>query len=205
MAMEDRSTPDEILARLRSGDRIPQTDLARVAEMLADEHTQADTYTLIHILGRSGDRRYESLIAQYLESAADPMLARVAVIALSQWLGLAATYRDALIAFARGVPWDSEDDVKQVALSSLGEYLRTVDDDEVVAVLLACAENVRERDLLREDAVRALARGFGTPHSDMPPASQRDPLDSPWTSGVLVQARRAIGAQSSSPLVDPSV
>lgn len=49
-------------------------ELSIVLEELASPSPEADLYTLLHIVGRAGDPRFEELVSPYLDARHDPML-----------------------------------------------------------------------------------------------------------------------------------
>ena len=122
------------------------------------------------------------------------MLARIALIVLCSMWGLTAAYEPELVAFVRGVGWDSEEDVRQIAISILGRHLRDSPDSKSLALLLDVADDPLNEAIIREDAVRALAVAEGMDRGSMPPASRRESLDSDWSRAILMHARSLVRA-----------
>jgi len=183
--MSTRIDAGSLLARLKAGEAVSPHEFDEVAALLADEASGHDRYTLIHILGRGGQTQRRGLVESYLDSPTDPLLARIALIALCDWWGLTADYLGRLESFARTVPWDVDQDVRQIALAIIGRYLRDHDEPRLFRTLLAIASDEAEWDLIREDAIRALAVATGSEQDQMPPASRREPVDSEWSRGAL--------------------
>jgi hypothetical protein len=162
-------------------------ELDQVVSELADPSSNTDRYTLLHIVGLSQHLEYEQLVSSYLESASDPMLARIALQVLCDFWNLKEKYRDRIIEFIRGVSWDYEDDVRQIAMASAGEYLRDHNDQELLASLIATAKDENTRNVIRDDAIRALARALQYDWGDIPPATDAV-LSESWASTVVREA-----------------
>jgi hypothetical protein len=196
---EDPVTIDAaaLLERTKAGERLPDADLQSLADALntlgGESEPGIDRYTALHALGRGGDPRWTATVERFLDSPDDPMLARLAVQILCQWWSQPERYRDWLVSFARGVAWD-DGEVRQMALSSIGEWLRSTPDHELLAVLVAVVTDEAAPTLDREDALLAIARALGQDHDHLPPAAAREPLDSPWSRGVLDAARARLDA-----------
>lgn len=175
----------KILDRAKWGSLPPET-IKQIARVLLSSSAPTDQeYTLLHILGRAGGREYEELIASFLNSPQNPMLARLALQALCGWLGLAAKYRNALLEFISWVPWDVSDDVRLMAISQSGEYLRDATDRELLNALYSVARDDAELPLIREQAVRALARALGHDRDSLPLATTLVGPESEWALDVL--------------------
>jgi hypothetical protein len=172
---------------------LPASDLERVVAELADPARTANRYTLLHIVGKGGGPRFRTLVEAYLDSPEDPMLARLALQILCRFWGLTADYLVDLRRFLKGVDWDDEQDVRLIAASVAGEYLERHDDAELAHELLRLSADGDGNRVLRDSAVRGLARAIGTAPSDMPPASRMLPTDGDWERDVLARARERFG------------
>jgi hypothetical protein len=164
-------TDAELLDRAKGG-QLSREELDGVAAALLSHETTRDAYTLIHILGRGGATWHEELVAGFLNSPHDPMLARIALQVLCSHWGLAKSYRDSLATFALRVPWDTDDDVRLVGLSQSGELIRTSPDAALTRILLDTFRDPSEEDIVRDAAYSALARASGREWSEIPPASR---------------------------------
>ena len=72
-----------------------------------------------------------------------------------------------LIAFCRKVDWDDENDVRLIALSSAGEFLRNNWSQELAECVLNVAET--EEDVIISIAAKqAIARAVGLEYSEIP-------------------------------------
>lgn len=179
----------DLLERAKWGS-VPASTVAELANALKQGAVPVDQrYSVLHIVARAGGPQYETLISKFLDSESDPMLARLALQALCDWLELTERYRDRLVEFSQWVPWDHSDDVRQMAVSLAGKYLAGVDDQELLEILVATAENPAEMAITRDEAIRALARSLGETPDTHPPATQIQDPDSPWSLDVLGRAR----------------
>lgn len=188
-------TDEELEALLEAAKwgRVPEQKLSQLAQQLAEGRIpDSQQYTALHIVSRAGGRDHEELIRGFLDTESNPMLARLALQALCDWLELCDRYRDRLIEFIRWVPWDHSDDVRQMAIAMAGKRLGDTEDLELLALLLGTAENHAEMALTRDEAVRALARSLGDPPESLPPATAVQDPDSPWSQDVLERAHRRL-------------
>lgn len=177
----------ELLHRAKWGTTTP-AEVDGVARSLMSDDPERDPYTLIHILGRSGAVLYEDLVARYLNAESDPMLARIALQALCSHWDLASKYRSEVFRFARGEPWDDEQDVQLIALSAAGEMLRAGPDRELLRLLMDVFEVPNTPQSVRESVYCALARAFGLEWTELPPASRNMDFEKDVDSGVLAWA-----------------
>ena len=117
----------------------------------------------------TGDTRHEDLVASYLDSPDDAMLARLAIQILGHWWGLGARYASRIREFVVGVPWDLESGgyARQTAISSAGLILRDLVDPRLLAALLAVFD-ADESDDMRRQAYTALLRAAGKDWSAIP-------------------------------------
>jgi hypothetical protein len=178
---------DRLLERSKT-ERVTPAEPRVVAEALKDPSSTADRYTLLHILGRSGDLHFEDLVRGFLSCPSDPLLSRLVLQVLCSFWGRTVDYLDYVKAYLSGVEWDIDEEVRQIAISITGEYLVGHDDQDLLGKLLEIAGSAAERPLIREDAIRALARGLGYAWTEIPPASTQIPIDGPWASEVLLRA-----------------
>lgn len=85
--MPTRSELDDLLNTVKWG-ICDEAKIREVALALADGRiADADTYTAIHVVGRSGLVRHESLVASFLDGRAGMMAARISLQALCAWFG----------------------------------------------------------------------------------------------------------------------
>jgi hypothetical protein len=160
---------DKLLTRAKQG-VITAKEVEEVAAALSARGGQYDEYTLLHILGKAGAKQHRLLIESYLEEREDTMLPRLAFQILCDFWQERERYRDTMLAFARGTSWDKYGQVQQIALSSIGEYLRNHKDCEALKIAFDCCNS--PEDVTREDAFLCLLRASGVERRDMPNAGR---------------------------------
>ena len=167
---------DEILRRATSGTLI-KADQDMVAEALLARDPKLDRYTLLLSLGRAMARQHSKVVESYLNEEHDPMLARLALQILCKFWSGTVHYLPIVERALDGLAWDEEDDVRQMALSIAGEYLREAEYPRFLEQLLDAVEDETEDDVIRKDAYLSLARAMGVEWDELPPLSRLPPLD----------------------------
>lgn len=189
----------EAARREMTGEVVPRKPVVRTAGRAAfdlmrdvpDDRRPAgtrDPYVLLEIVGVAGGPDLVMLVEPFLDSRQDPMLARLSLEILCNYWGLRQSYRHRLVTFLMGAPWDEEGDVRQVAISEAGEYLRRDADREILQALLGIATSPTEDKLTREIAIQALGRAIGMSHQRLPFGGDV-PADSDLAQGILRRAR----------------
>jgi hypothetical protein len=176
-------------------DKLSEAEIDMVAKELQKATPEADPYTLLHILGKSGATRYRNLVEQYLENGNDPWLAKLALQILCSYWGDASDYVEQITRFVRGVSWDEDGDCQLAAVSIAGEHLRTDHDPVLLYILLELFENEAEDQLLREGAYRALARAMGREYTEIPSAAKTVSLEKDIDSSVVEQAKSRLSKE----------
>lgn len=184
------TTASSLLDRARSG-LLSRGEVDAMARVVA-AGTSRDRYTAIHVLGLMRATEHEELVATFLDCSNDPMLSRIALQVLTAHWGLSQKYRDRIRQFCRGVPWDTDGDVRLAALTAAGELARETGDREIVALLLGILDGESEPDVVRQSAYFALARAAGRDWSELPLASRKLKLDSELDAEVLGWANRSL-------------
>ncbi|MGH7966568.1 MAG: hypothetical protein ACRERD_32860, partial [Candidatus Binatia bacterium] len=167
---------NRLLDKAKAG-QISKAEIARVAYVLQAGETNHDPYTLLHIIGRSGFVEYEKLVARYLQSESDPMLTRLALQILCSFWNKTPTYLDRVKEFVRGVEWDEGNDIRLMAISIAGEYLRHAEDRFVFHLLVESLTSAQEDRIVREGAYVALARAYGKEWAELPRLSRHFDVD----------------------------
>jgi hypothetical protein len=171
-----------------TGGQLSEPELGQAIAALKDPSFAGDRYTLIYIIGRALATSQEELVAIYLNCPEDPMLARIALQTLCSFWGKTPRYLAYVRRFMCGVDWDTEDDVRQIAISIAGEYVRKTWDDGLFQELLDIATNEDSFPWIRQFAIQALARTMGDEWPDIPRVSmQNDPNDE-WHRETLERA-----------------
>jgi hypothetical protein len=107
---------EELLDHAKWG-KLSDAEIAAVADELLKTDPAADPFTLLNILGNAFAMQCQPLVQQYLGCEEDPMLARLALEILCGYWGQSDQYREEVLRFMRGVAWDLEEDVRQIAIS----------------------------------------------------------------------------------------
>lgn len=172
---------------------IKPEDLRQVAQRLSRADVEEDRYTMLQIVGEAGDKQYRALVERFLESPDDPMLARLALEILAHYWGEADRYLDHIRRFLRGVDWDDEDDVRQMALFQAGDYLAKNSDRELLELIIASVVDRSQNDVMRRAAYLALGRALGLEWNALPSASRVFEIDAELQStDLLDRARRRL-------------
>ena len=187
---------DKLLLKAKEG-TITDQEIQQVVSALKQQNDKYDKYTLIHIIGRSFKSEYEPLVASYLHSPEDPMLARIALISLCDYFGKTEKYLVDVLQFINGVHWDDEEDVRLVAISAVGEFLRRQDqkDKFVLTLLIDIFDNSQESEIIKGCVYSALGRAYGLDWNELPLASQTLDFDKDINHEILEQVKNDISAR----------
>jgi len=143
-----------------------------------------DLCSLLNVLGSAGavHRKYQlrKLVEGFLYYPTFPMVSGAALDVLCNDWDYAQDYLGLLKSFIKGVEWDPDGDVRIIAISSAGEFLRHNSEKELLQLLVdilekeSDAENdlypgcAREEETLeKECAYEALARSAGQEWKDL--------------------------------------
>lgn len=174
---------DALLSKIGAGRKLKPAELAEVVELLSSgeeeikKHnlTLDDIYSLLVVLGKTGLLQYRPLLERYLDSEDALTVSYVLETLCLDW-NLVDEYVERLGSFALGNSWDTEDDVRQIALKCLGEYLyaKTVTGDKSVRpgrfleLILGIFDDDESEHRTRQSAYYALLRAFGKPWEEIP-------------------------------------
>jgi hypothetical protein len=173
-------------------DKLSEDELGMVAEELRKPDPEADRFTLLDILGYAFALQYRDLVEQFLECEEDPWLARLALQILCGYWGQTDQYLEEVLKFMRGVPWDQEEDVRQMAISEVGEYLRSNNEPRFLHELILIFEDDDEERSIREGAYFALARAMGRDWKNLPSAASHFDLITQTDLAVIQEAREQL-------------
>jgi hypothetical protein len=182
---------EEMLDRAKRGE-VTKQELEQIAQQLESGSTGKDTYTLLHIIGRSFAVQYEGLVATFLNRTDNPMLVRLALQILCHMFGKYSEYRNYIWTLADHSEWDSEEDARLMALSCAGAYLRMSEDAQLLSKLVTIFENSAEDQLVRETAYMALGRAVGREWRDLPSGARHFDLVKDIDPTILAEARQRI-------------
>jgi hypothetical protein len=160
--MVEKSDIQDLVLCSKEG-AVSTAELHETADILAADRGGADTYSLLYVLGRSQARTYEGLVAGSLEYRIDPMVARLALQILCRFWGLTDKYHEKVLTFLKGVDWDCDGDVRQIAISATGEFLTANRDCVLLDQLLRLGGPANDDEIERRIAIEAIARAVGVP------------------------------------------
>jgi hypothetical protein len=169
-------------------------ELELVAAELEKPDTPAAKFTLIRILGVSYATKYRPLLEHFLVSEGDPILATTALEMLSTYWDLTKEYQREILQFIKGVSWDEIEDLRSVAMSVAGEYLREEENKEFLQVILEIFEDENQDQYLREAAYSSLARAVGRNYTEIPPASRSFDLVKDIDPAVIQEVKQRLDA-----------
>lgn len=152
---------DDLMMRAKEG-LVSSDEFALVASVLRAGGRNVDVYRLAYVLGRSGAKEYENLLADFLEYRDNPNVAGLVTSILCVQWGLAGKYRDHLAAALAGYEWDDFNEVKLAALGAAGEYLRSACNCEILRALVKISESAQSN--MRNFALEAMSRALGDDH-----------------------------------------
>jgi hypothetical protein len=161
----------ELVIKATEG-RLLQRELEETVRCL--EANACDPYDALLIIGRSGATQYRGTVERYLAGSKGPMVARLALLVLCGYWGLASDYKTDLEAFVRKVAWDEDDDVRLLAISIVGKLLADQDDCRLLRLIVGIFNDQSESkpQILREAAYCALALASGKSREELPAASR---------------------------------
>jgi hypothetical protein len=177
------------MERAKAGVILP-AELAKIASTLEASSPSLELYPLLYAIGRSQATRYRKIVERFLYCESEPDLARLALQILCDFWRNTERYLEDVKRFARGLPWDSEEQVRLMAIFIAGEYLRDHQSRELLGYLISVCEDRNQSRFAQEDAYRALARAVGRDWTDLPSAARHFDLEKDTDPKVLVEARR---------------
>lgn len=164
-----------MLDKAKSGELSPE-DLGIAVKAITEGRADGgDLYTVLHVVGRGGTSVHAGAVRKYLRMPEDPMLSRLALQILCDWWGMASQFLPELQEFVTGVDWDTDHEVRDIAVSIAGGHIRRFSGPVgLAAALVRIAEDEGELGFAREGALNALAAALGVPLSDVSsPVSRR--------------------------------
>ncbi len=172
---------DELLEEAKWGKLTPE-ELAYVVQKIQSSKPgdDEDLYTWIHILGRSGNRQYRKLVEGFLYYPSNPIISRIALNTLCNYWSFARDYLKELKTFIKGVDWDEDQDVRDIAVSCAGAFLKEEEEKELLKLIIDIVEkfiNAEEDSndsITWENAYTALSRAMGKEWKDILSAKEID-------------------------------
>jgi hypothetical protein len=179
---------NELIRKASNGTITPQ-EVANVANAL--ESGTGDEYRCLLILGRANAVRYRQLVERYLDRRDDPMLARLSLQVLCRYWGLASDYSEVLQKFIQKVDWDSEDDVRIMAISCCESIVAQKEHVDLLRLLYTIVCDPQEDSIAREAAYSALAISTGKAPSELPSPARFD-IDTDIQEEVMKEIERRL-------------
>lgn len=176
----------DLLDKAKSG-KLTDEELKYVVQRIktsTPDNEDPNLYTLLHILGKAGLTptdtkrtgvavseviRHRKLIEKFLYYPTDPMISKIALQTLGDHWGFYKDYLSQIKEFVKGVEWDKDEDVRIIAISSAGAFLRetTDKDKELVQLLVNILISDQKEEIMRDCAYYALAYAAGQEWSDI--------------------------------------
>jgi hypothetical protein len=159
----------ELLEEAKWG-KLTQEELTYVIQSIKNHKAgdKNDLYTMIHILGRAGATEYQKLVESFLYFQSDPMISKIALQTLCNYWGFTEHYLSYIKKFIAGVEWDEDDDVRLIALSIAGNWLRENSNPSLLEQLLHVFEDPSQEALIRDVAYIAICRAIGMEWGTIP-------------------------------------
>jgi hypothetical protein len=182
---------EELVLRSKEG-KVSDKEIEQVAVLLRGEHDDEQTYGLLYVIGRSLSRSHEELVAGFLEHRDHPTVARLALQILCNFWDLTEKYLDQMQRFIDGVDWDDFGEVRQMAISSAGYYLRDHRRGDLLSGLLKRAALDNDDALERRFAIEAIATALGYPIVET--LKGKEPWEQ-WAAEVLAQGQTRLATE----------
>jgi hypothetical protein len=121
---------------------------------------------LIETLGYVGafesiEPGYVELVEKFIVYPPFPVISATALQVLCIVWELTEHYLDKIKSYMGGESWDKNGDVKIMAMSIAGSYVKKTHDGDCLKLLLEIFDNKNEKKFDRQIAYRSIARGFG--------------------------------------------
>lgn len=130
--------------------------------------------TCIRALCFSGSKKYKKLIERFLYYPSFPMVSVCAFDCLHDYWCYRSEYMDELKEFLKGVDWDQDSSLKDMAISLSGEYLSYAKEKELFQLLTNLYDSPNIDDNERRFVYVAIARAMGFAWEDILPYPARD-------------------------------
>jgi len=175
-------TTRAMVKRAQAG-TLTDNEVAWAADMLRQGGGGHDRWDLLEIVSNRYSDQYEELVASFLEYPPDPWASRIALQILCNRWGLADKYVETIRQFLAGIPWDNDGDVRDVAISEAGEYLREHDDEDLLRRLWDIAHGRGPRMAVTEEWIEAFGAEGAADLANKRQASQAE-----WAIEALERA-----------------
>jgi hypothetical protein len=149
---------------------LTEAEASEVLEELRTSSSPHQKYRMLHILWHGADSRLAHAVEPFLTCTNEVPLVWIALATLCGQWGLTGRYREHVLTFLRGVPWDKDNQIRLLAVTLSGKYLSDNQDSDLVRALIDVVERNEEyRDrVLRHSALVALGLAVGFDESEIP-------------------------------------
>lgn len=150
----------------QSRSSIHHDDISSIVDELKSK--RGDTYSQLLALGRANAKQYKELVAGFLNSPEDPMLARLALQILCRYWGFSEEYSGNVLEFVNGVSWDDDHDVRIMAISCSDELIDYVKHRDLLRAVFDISLDENDSPVARQAAYCAMAISCGISVVDLP-------------------------------------
>ena len=192
--MTKKLDTDDLVLRAKEG-RVAIAEIDHIVAVLTARQGGEQTYDLLYVISRSCAVEKEPLVSGFLDHEDDPMVARLALQTLCSFWGLTDRYLEELQTFLAGVSWDVMGDVREVAISAAGDYLRDHQHPELLSKLLLIADPANEAAVERRIAVEALAQAMGESTEQAIAADKGARTWEQWAEGITGEAAKRLAVE----------
>jgi hypothetical protein len=151
---------DEWLRLAKEG-TLPSTHAAAVHARLVTDLDAPRSYTMVHIIGLTGDERFRATLESLVTTGDHPDLTGLALKLLCRHWGDPHKYKDDLLRLMHSDYELYFGEPRQSALHAASDYIQSHADPDIVRVLLGITRDDAEVDGARCEAYVALARMAG--------------------------------------------
>ncbi len=174
--------PEKLLLRISQGEELSSEEVAEITEVfrsleiedIGRSRSVDEVYSFLVVVGRARLIELQHLIEKSLDVRDALTVALVLETLCLEW-EKTGEYLERVINFALGVAWDEDQDVQQVAIKILGEYLQqflpailsqdvkslSASQHRVLDLLMSIFEDESLESWTRQSAYYSLCRSYG--------------------------------------------
>ena len=176
--------PEELFSLLAKNKTISEQELYKLASFLneidlSDDNQlfcYDDIYEYLVVIGKSKQKKFRFALERFLHCKDSLTVSLVLEILCLKWEDI-DDYLELIIGFALGCPWDEDEDVRQMAIKILGEYLfknkstcsLPSNNRQIISLLFSIFDNPLVPQWTRQSAYFALCRAAGKKWEEVPP------------------------------------
>ena len=133
--------------------------------------------------------RYEPLVSRFLDYREDPFVAALALEILCSFWDKTEKYSTEVLRFLRGVDWDEFREVRQIAITATGDYLRDRSDPVLLKEILLLAAPGNPESIERRIAVESVAVALGEPLAEVINPDKGDISWDDWAATIVARGQ----------------